>query len=661
MKNLYTKSLLLFIVTTLSNIFLFTLFRVIFFMTNYEDSFVASELWQAFYIGFKFDLRLALTINLPILFLGSTGYLQAFRSVKTKRGWQVYLVLSNLILITLYIMDFALYDYLGDRLNASAYRYLYNPDMSMGMLTSAYPFVTIFIGIVFSVLCCVWFFRFIFSQIDKKQIDIPLKKTVLAYIMTFLFSAVGLYGQFASFPLTWSNAYFSTNYFVSSLTINPILHLGESVFWEVPEYDEKAVQKYMPEIKEYLGISDLETVSFDRTRTFPKNENPPNIVIVFMESLAFHKSGLSGNPLNATPNFDKIAKESVFLNHFYTPHRHTARSIFALVTGLPDIGLVESTSRNPMFVKQDTILNAFTDYEKLYFLGGNASWSNIRGIISHNIKDLKLFEEHMYQSPKLDVWGISDLHLFEEFISEARKIQDKPFIALIQTSGNHSPFLIPSDNRGFEITPIDKKTALQNGFKHSDEYNSLRFMDHSFGIFIEKLQSEAFFKNTIFCFFGDHGKRVYHHELAFMPKAQHDLNLTHYHVPCILYAPHILPPRIETKIASEVDILPTLAHLASVSYTNKGLGKDLFDPNLDHNRFAFTLNYGTNEIGLIDSDYYFLCSTNGQNKRLHDLHSDNPLENVLSKENMQSQKMEKVCRGLYEINKYIRAQKNKAK
>ena len=83
---------------------------------------------------------------------------------------------------------------------------------------------------------------------------------------------------------------------------------------------------------------------FDGTR--------PNIIIVLLESFAAHKTGAFGNPLDASPHFDAIARAGLLYTNFYTPRRGTARGVFATVTGIPDTMTRRTASRNPQAVRQ---------------------------------------------------------------------------------------------------------------------------------------------------------------------------------------------------------------------------------------------------------------------------------------------------------------------
>ena len=171
-----------------------------------------------------------------------------------------------------------------------------------------------------------------------------------------------------------------------------------------------------------------------------------------LESVGTAPMSYYGNPINTTPKMDSILEKSVNFTNFYVHKAGTAGSVFASITGLPDVDHVKTASRNPMVIDQRIIFDQFDGYEKLYFLGGSANWANIRGIFQSNITDLKIFEEGSYEIEKrADVWGIDDYELFKESDKELTKIhqQNKPFIAYIQTATNHMPFTVPDQKESY--------------------------------------------------------------------------------------------------------------------------------------------------------------------------------------------------------------------
>ena len=66
-----------------------------------------------------------------------------------------------------------------------------------------------------------------------------------------------------------------------------------------------------------------------------------------------------GNPLNTTPFFADMCKQGVFFNRAFSPAYGTARGVWATITGVPDVQLGKTSSRNPAAVNQHTIINDF--------------------------------------------------------------------------------------------------------------------------------------------------------------------------------------------------------------------------------------------------------------------------------------------------------------
>jgi phosphoglycerol transferase MdoB-like AlkP superfamily enzyme len=252
--------------------------------------------------------------------------------------------------------------------------------------------------------------------------------------------------------------------------------------------------------------------------------------------------------------------------------------------GIPDVSPWQASAHNPLTVDQASIANAFTGYDKFYFLGGSANWSNIRGMLAHNLDGLHIYEEGSYKAPAVDVWGITDEELFLAANDVLRKEQ-KPFFALIHTSGNHRPYTVPKQTHGFKQYTVDLEALRANEFESNEEYNSFRYLDHAVGLFIQQASKEAYFKNTVFVLYGDHGTRT---GAPGSDLAMGDLAQVVYHVPLIIYAPGFIktPRRIDTP-SSHVDILPTVASFCGVPYVNQTLGLDVLDPANAQKSIAF--------------------------------------------------------------------------
>jgi phosphoglycerol transferase MdoB-like AlkP superfamily enzyme len=647
MKSFINKlpQLYLYVITVL---FLFlviqTALRFIFWVkfNNPADPISSHDLIWALYLGMKFDLQASLGTLLPVLLLGWIKPLHPVYSQFGKRFWAVYISLSFILMYLFYITDAGHYAYLQQRLNATALRFLENPFISATMVWETYPVITG--SLIFSIVVAitVYIFLKLTGKINTSDSDSSYwkqkrwyQKTALIIITTVIVFS-GLMAKISWYPLRWSDAFFSTHAFSAQLASNPVIYFSNTLKNVAETYDIEASRQAYPGMIDFLAIQqpDNNQLNYNRYYNFDSSsKNKTNVIIVILESFASYKTSLSNNPLDPTPNIARLANKGYYFKNFFTPSTGTARSVWTFVTGLPDIEKNKTSSRNPLIVNQHTIINAFKNYSKLYFLGGSASWANIRGLLSANIPDLKLYEEGSYDSPDIDVWGISDLSLFRE-ANTVLKNETQPFFAIIQTSGNHRPYTIPDDNEGFDVwTEDDLSVDVQNyGFASLEELNSFRFMDHSIGHFIKIAEKEAYFDNTLFVFFGDHG--IHAPTGKHIPAYEEQLNLQGLRVPLVFYGKSVISnAKVFDTIASEVDILPTIASITGTSYLNTTLGRDLTDDTFSDSRYAFTIEHGGNRtIGILSDEYYLLKQVDTNKQTLHYLNGNNPRDDV-SEEN----------------------------
>ncbi len=628
----------------------------------------AAVIAKSFLLGAKFDMRLAVLIALPLLALGGVPALSPFERLRARRGWAWYLALSHLLLFFIYAVDFGYYAYAASRVNVSILQFLYNPDTSAGMIWASYPVVRHAIGLAVAAWAVLRIARLLLERACHwHEATAPRRGRIAASIVVALIAAGALYGKFSWYPLRWSDAYFSTSTFAADLAHNPALYFAETVRKKPAAYDLAKVRAAYPLVANYLGIANPDPARLVYARRVepvgrPQSFTPaaipgsaprrPNVVIVLLESFAAYKTGSFGNPLDPTPRFDALAREGSLYTRFFTPTWGTARSVWATVTGLPDVETDLTATRNPLLVSQNSILNDFIGYEKLYFLGGSLNWANIRGLLAANIAGLRLFEEGSFSAPRVDVWGISDLDLFEEANRVFAGIR-KPFVAIVQTSGSHRPYTIPKNSRGFEPRRIPDAEAQRHGFGGADEYNAFRFLDHAIGAFIDGARREPWFVDTIFLFYGDHGLPG---SAPHIPPGDAEAGLTHFHVPLLVYGPGRIPGgrRIDT-VASELDVLPTAASLAGLPYVNSTFGRDLLDPTFDAQRFTFTIGDQGKvpALGLIGKDRAFEIFGDGSNRKLTALDGGNLHVNLITREPETTARMEELCRALYETARYL--------
>ena len=609
----------------------------------------SSDLTFAWWLGFKYDLRVALLLLLPLALLSWIRPLNPGRSASARPLWLGYLLLVAGLAGILLGVDLGHYAYESRRLDATLLDQMRESAIAAGMVWETYPVIRSLAGIVVLVACYAAFLR--------RWMPVPAPSTpatsgraghiAQGVAIAFLY-LLALWGKWSWYPLRWSDAYFSTSDYLAALATNPLENLFDTLHVQAAGVDVPDVGKALPLVAAQLGLEPPDPAAPSLARLVQPAPSPldkPNVVIVFLESFSAYKAGVLGNPLNSTPHFDELARHSILFTRFYAAARTTARAIFTALFGFPDVNPIESASRNPLAVRQHTIVNAFEGYEKYYLIGGSASWGNIRGMLGHNIPGLKIYEEGSYDSPRTDVWGISDLHLLEEandVLGGARQ----PFIAFIQTAGNHRPYTIPDDSRGFERTSVDAATLSAAGFDEPDALDGMRFIDHSIGHYFRLARAEPYYGRTIFILFGDHGSPTQR-----FPDIESELR--HMHVPLVIHAPALFPQgRQISEIASSIDVLPTAASLAGVTYRNTTLGRDLLAPDAAGTPVAFIRS--DRDLGLLDGEYYYNSRADGR-QTLYRQRRDATLEpsDLSANEPERTARMGELCRALLETSRWL--------
>ncbi|CAA6804143.1 MAG: Sulfatase family protein [uncultured Sulfurovum sp.] len=663
MKIKLPKLIRFLLILTFWEVVAFTLLRVVFFIIfkDYGTGYNSLDVLFSFWLGFRFDLQLALIANLPIFLFGGIKYIGIFKSTFGKYFWITYLFLVNILFLGIYIIDFFYFDFFKKMVDSSIVRYFYDIGEAFKMLSEGYPILPITIGFV--LLSAVLFFlmKKIVGSVEEGIDKFSSKREkVTIYSLFFVLYMFGGYGKFEWYPWRWSEAFYSSNSFLSYLASNPVTYFKNTLKNSDIKYVVNETKRYYPDMVKYLEIDSPDENNLSLLRIVEPNHSPeyyfdkPNIVFILGESSSYARSSMAGNPLNPTPFLQEMSDNGLTYSRFYTPHAGTARSVWTAMTGLPDVERMRTSSRNPMIVQEHMILNSLKDYEKHYFIGGSLSWGNVRGVIG-NVNGMHTYEEQDYpNSPHNDVWGISDVHLVNE-ANDILKKETKPFFAFIQLAGNHSPNTIPDENYGFEYS---KDISEESLFKYSfdgklDELNGQRFLDHSVKRLIDLAKKETYFKNTIFIFIGDHGlaRRGDH-----MHEAEQTFETHTIHTPLIIYAPELIKHKKIDYPISETDMMATIAGLIGEKYINTAIGRDILDKNFDKKQhYAFYLTHEENfRLNLIGKEYIFRMRANGEDKGLFKYYYDKKDENLIDKHPELAKEMEGICKGIFESTRYTR-------
>lgn len=508
-------------------------------------------------------------------------------------------------------VDFGAYAYIHTRLNGTLLMFLDNPDTSLQMIWQSYPVLRLALLLAAFLALTAWLFRWLIGTLQLRTLSRGSR--IAVNVGGSLLLVFVMYGKWSRYPLRWGEAFEARAAFNAHLALNPLLFFLETRAEMDEGYRLNEVKASHATLAAYFGIP----VAYDakgeptlrrRIEPRPQVQGSPNLVLIQLESLAAVKTSPFGNPLNPTPFLHRLSKEGIFFDRFNVVMENTSRSMFATLFGIPDVSSVQNATRNPLVVNQHTPLAALPEYEKDYFLGGSANWAQIRAALKNNLRDVRLHEEGSYSSPVVDVWGISDADLLKE-THEVIAAKKAPFLAYVQTSGNHPPFTIPKHHTDFQLQQHDAGTLKAAGFVSNEEFNAVRLMDYALESFFTRARTAPYFANTIFVLWADHGI-----PRGEVDKRFGDLGLAIHHIPCIIYAPGMLAPRRISTVGTQMDLLPTLLSLMGRRTWTQTLGKDLFDPRYATTSAAFTFTTFRRppRIGLLQEGYYLNLDADGK-------------------------------------------------
>ena len=179
----------------------------------------------------------------------------------------------------------------------------------------------------------------------------------------------------------------------------------------------------------------------------------------------------------------------------------------------------------------------------------------------------------------------------------------------------------------------------------------MRLLDHSIKRFFELAKKSSYYDNTVFVLFGDHGTAD--PKAEHMGKEDYSLKLRSYNVPLIIYSPKIIQQSKEIKQASGLsDLMPTIAGICEIPYTNKTMGNDILKTGND---IAFLVNkkMSPSSYGVINSEFYLRVFRDGSGSELHKISGEDPASDIKSFFLKEADSLKKIADAIYQTSKYM--------
>lgn len=485
--------------------------------------------------------------------------------------------LFNLILVFTFISQMIFWDEFGTNFNFIAVDYLIYTHEIWGTVKESMPIYPILAGFLL--------FTIILTKATLKlQSEKPSKKLILAMIICALTlgsiynsDKIGSSGNNYSHEIGKNGPYeFFHAFFKNSLDYN----------------------KFYPNIASYRALENAKSYVARENHTFLMDGNigrnvtnsgfftRKNVVVIMVESLSAEFMNHFGNKESITPNLDKLAKESLFFTNIYATGTRTVRGLEALTLSIPPLpgtSIIKRPNNHNLF----TLGVPFRDngYVTDFIYGGYSYFDNQEEYFASNhfvVTDRNnLTKDEITFS---NIWGVADEDIFKKSIEkfDARHRKNKNFFSLIMTTSNHRPYNFPEGR-------IDMKSG-------SGRAAAVKYTDYAIGEFIRQASLKPWFKDTIFVVTADH---------CASSAGKTKLPVHKYHIPLIIYSPDFIEPQISNKLASQIDIGPTILGMMNFSYMSKFYGQDLtrYNPNR-----AFISTYQL--LGYLEDDKMVILSPN---------------------------------------------------
>ena len=317
-----------------------------------------------------------------------------------------------------------------------------------------------------------------------------------------------------------------------------------------------------------------------------------------MESFSGEYVGALGHDEGITPEFDKLAKQGLLFNRFFSNGTHTHQGMFASLACFPNLPHYEYLMQQPEGSNHFSGLIQMTadrGYQSMYVYNGDFAWDNQKGFFGAQGMQ-RFIGRHDFVNPVFSdpTWGVSDQDMFDRAAEELQKMpKDKPFFAFLQTLSNHTPYALPTQ------LPIAKVTGHGELNEH---LTAMRYADWALGQFFKKVMKSDYVDNTLFVLVGDHGFST--------PNQVTDIDMLKFHVPLLIIGPDVVKKygHSNSTVGAQVDIAPTVAGLMGGDTTYSCWGRDLL--NINDAGFAVIKPSGSDPTtAIIDDNKVLVKST----------------------------------------------------
>ncbi|MBI1257021.1 MAG: sulfatase-like hydrolase/transferase [Chloroflexi bacterium] len=317
-------------------------------------------------------------------------------------------------------------------------------------------------------------------------------------------------------------------------------------------------------------------------------QNHPNVVVFFTDQQRWDSSGVHGNPLNLTPNFDRMAQQGTHVAHSFTCQPVCGPARACLQTGLYATKTGSFRNGIPLPPDQTMLGHHFraagydTAYIGKWHLGNDSSAGPVAeaqrgGYDFWLASNLLEFTSYAYETTLYDndnrpvrLPGYRVDALTDAAIRYLDGHRDKPFFLFTSYIEPHhqnqydnypAPTGYAEHYRGRWIPP-DLATLGGSTHQHlAGYYGMIKRLDEALGRLLDALRSLDMLDNTIVLFSSDHGCHFKTRNSEYK-RSCHESSIR---VPTALQGPGFDGGGTIQQLVSLIDLPPTLLDAAGIA------------------------------------------------------------------------------------------------
>ncbi|MEN5388165.1 sulfatase-like hydrolase/transferase [Aliarcobacter skirrowii] len=608
-----------------------SIFRAIFFiyfseLNSFSDYY--SDIFSAFFLGFRIDLTVIGYIQvIPTIILIFLYYFKSEKAFNIFSKFLVYYLFIVFVIVSLlFVADFGFYSYFKERLNILFFG-LFEDDTVALIKTFLQNYnVVLILGVFFLYLALLFYIIKTILNLEFHSLKVAtfIKFPILFFILLIIFNFLIIRGTFGMYPLGKMIPNVSTSEYINKVSQNSV-----RAFISANSVRNKFKKNKIDYIKETGFENSIEkafeihkqTSNIDRENllnnityeTKKVDDEDYNVVVIVVESFGMPILKYQSDEFNIMGNLKKHFEEDILFTNIISEADGTIASLEALLLNIPyrpnSFAFSQSKLAQTSFTFSPAFLYTNAGYNTSFIYGGDLTWRDLGNFVKYQSYSSVEGKQDIFASINTSKnkeddyfhpWGIYDEYLYEHILNKLEKSNEKEMILALSTN-NHPPYDIPKD---YETKIKGYSEDLKNHIIGDFDLAKQRFKSYAYaldsvGTFLDKFKKSKFKDNTIVVITADNNT------IEGIMKYDDNPIFTSKNIPIYFYLPKELKDRLEidTSVAgSQKDIFPTLYNLTLKDTKYLSIGNNLFDKIYPHFGFngSMIVNHG-NELRKLNS------------------------------------------------------------